>query len=121
MFAAYAGAAYECWWVLTCHVWSTSPVQIDEGQSKTDTVYMVEDSDWSEAAFKVTGTGMLIDYNFVAKLKEGNTIRDTQVGSDNAHLINNAEAYDYSDDRYDSATDGNWKYVTQFAVINIGP
>ena len=64
---------------------------------------------------------MVVDYNFVAKLKHGGTTIDTQVGSDNAHLINNSEAHDYSDDRYNSATDGNWKYAIQFAVIHIGP
>ncbi len=109
------------WWILTCHVWSTSPVQIGEGQTKTDTVYLEADSNWSEAAFQVKGSGIIVDYNAVAKLKDGNTTLDTQISTENAHLINQVMAVDYSGDRYNSATDEDWKYVTQFAVTQIEP
>ena len=94
----YAGAYYECWWILACPTWNNSGVQLGVNQSGTKVVELVEDSDWSEAMFKVTGSGIIVDYNTVSKLKDDSTIKDTQTSFENAYIINHSVSIDYSDD-----------------------
>lgn len=114
-----SGVAYECWWVLTCHEWSSSPAQIAEGSSGIDTVGLEEDCDWSEGAWRVTGGNYVVDFNFISKLKDGSITKNSVNGNDVAHLINNSVSVGSDGDRYTNNPQDDWHYSIQYAITNI--
>ena len=114
----YTGYAHDCWWILTCFEWNDDGIQLGENESGTRNVSLVSDHSWSEGFYKVTGSGLHVDFNFLSKLKHGSTIKQTVSGSDSAtffyttvHTAGIGQTY--------SNPQGSWHYSIQYSVTNI--
>ncbi len=114
----YAGYAYGCWWVLTCHDWNSNAIQLGEGDIGTRTVYLASDYAWSEGAYRVTGSGLAVNFIYSGKLMDNSLTK--QSVSDTAYSIfyNKNVVIETFGDRFDYPEEG-WNYTIQLRVTNI--
>lgn len=114
----YTGYAYDCWWILTCFEWNGAGIQLGVNQSGTRTVSLLSDHAWSEGFYKVTGSGLHVDFNFVSKLKHGSTVKQIVSGSDGTSFFHDTEHNSGIGQTYSNPEDP-WHYSIQYSVTNI--
>ncbi len=114
----YIGYAHDCWWILTCFEWNDDGMQLGENESGTKSVSLVSNHAWSEGFYKVTGSGLHVDFNFLSKLKHGSTIKQTVSGSDGATFFYDSVHAEGIGQTY-SNPQSSWHYSIQYSVTNI--
>jgi len=114
----YAGYGYGCWWILTCSQWDNNPVQLGNGDVGNRLVYLKEDHSWTEGWIKVTGSQLAVEYNFVSKLMDNTTIKQTVSGSDGIIFLYDSIHVKAIGQNYDNPKNG-WFYDIQYSVMSI--
>ncbi|MCE2507312.1 MAG: hypothetical protein J4F36_12775 [Nitrosopumilaceae archaeon] len=103
---------------MTCFEWNNNGIQLGDGQTGTRTVSLVSDHSWSEGYYKVTGSGLHVDFNFVSKLKHGSAVKQTVVGSDSTSFFQDTTHSAGIGQSYNNPKDP-WHYSIQYSVTNI--
>ncbi len=114
----YTGYYHDCWWILACPEWNGSGIQLGENQSGIRTVSLISDHSWSNGHYKVMGSDLHVDFNYVSKLKSYSLVKQTVTGSDTAIFFYSVTHSQSVDDEYDNPKD-SWKYSIQYSVSNI--
>ena len=114
----YTGYFHDCWWILACPEWNNAGVQLGEYDVGTRTIGLVSDHSWSEAHYKVTGSGLHVEFNFEAKLKDGSTAKQTVYDSDSAIFFYDTVYTAKATPKYYDSKD-SWEYSIQYSVTNI--
>ncbi len=114
----YTGYAHDCWWILTCWEWNDNGVQLGENQTGIRNISLVANHAWSEGFYKVTGSGLHVDFNFVSKLKQGSTTKQTVTDSDGTSFFHDAQHNAGIGQSFNNPKN-SWKYSIQYSVTNI--
>ena len=114
----YAGYGYGCWWILTCPQWDDNPVQLGEGDVGNRLVYLKEDHTWTEGWIKVTGSQLAVEYNFVSKLMDETTIKQTISGSDGTIFLYDSIHVKEIGTEFDNPKK-DWFYDIQYSITSI--